>query len=703
VVIFDRFLSQLLRHGAFWYVCLVLVFQSLVVRAETPALYLSFEQRLAASYALAVYEKDPVEQEKIIAHLKAYSVKQRKLPKETLTVKNFPTFLKHFRGEWPSTESLELDLKFVEEKGPRALVTYKSDSPRVQRQIDDYLDYQSKTLIALFKEKNPSNQELTVANGLALLKSAQESGNTREVLSQWALKEVSGLISEQMKEINNMGAQIAQNQLAGQSDPTMRIFLQTMFQEYFSRLSLESKLLIVSGYLGGNLQVDEAGKLELMIQNSGPQLQKLLQVVARQSELPPALLEVFQKLESSVRPVPWVQVKQILEQEKQNYVFKSFERKPIGVGTMAQVHRAKLVLDNQERDVVVRFIKPNIERRVNEDHRILLEVADVLDANQEFRNTGVPRLKPLIEDITQTVKAELSQEDTIQRQRLAKKVYEKKSFVDAASYKNELEFHVPSIVKPRRASQLMVQEMIFGSKFEKAVKYYTDLAPDLKRILAEEIAKVWAYEVTFGSGFYHSDLHQGNFMVDITDAKIVVNILDFGMGGTITADMQRKVMLLGVGMELLDTEYLSRAFWQLSDKAKSTVNQKQLKSLIRAKIATLNGDPSMGMEQWTAFVMEQGLVLPYDFVSLNRGIVIINSLLQEAGSEMTLTEVVKSLAKRSPLKVYRNLVTDENVRKRDLMKLGWLEFTGMLSPDGMSVPIKPNLPGQFCRSVLLAR
>ncbi|MNL31551.1 hypothetical protein D3C87_1533450 [compost metagenome] len=171
------------------------------------------------------------------------------------------------------------------------------------------------------------------------------------------------------------------------------------------------------------------------------------------------------------------------------------------------------------------------------------------------------------------------------------------------------------------------------------------------------------------------------------------------MGGSITETMQRKIMLLGVGTELNNADYIFRAFWKLRDRQDNTIDERSFKLLVRHKVEQL-GQKTMSMDHWTAFVMDQGLVLPYDFISLNRGIVIINSMLQEVGSELRLTDIMKSLGKRHPLTVYRNLVTEEKVRHRDLLKLGWMEIAEIFSPDGAIIPPPAaKIAAPSCRAV----
>lgn len=665
---------------------------------EKVGLHLSFEQRLALTYALMAQGEQGDRKAEFLDRAKAYfaAVYQNKV--QTVKVKNFSEFLNLHKGAWPDTHSVDLDLKMIEARGVRPVMVFEAESPRIQKQIDAYLTWQQEQLKALVPQDQVS-QKFSMETIATQVLPRLNSPEGQKSLETWALAESDAILTEKMKELDRVGEKIAESKLAMQGDVTMRIFLQTMFSEYFSRLSPASKKLIVSSFLGSDLNMPDIKKFELMVQNSGPQLQKLLQVVARQADLPPEMLEVFRNLESSVRPVPWEQVEQMVKNEKANYKFLYFERKALGVGTMAQVHRAKIELDGQKQDVVVRFIKPGIADRVEEDKRILTEVAKILDGNPEFRKTGAPKLAPVIQDITSTVVAELSQEDTIARQKLAMLRYEKSAFIKTSEYKNVLQFHVPKIYEGTGKSNFMVQEMVIGRKLDKEVALYAELAPGLKKAIVENLARMWAHEVMFGGGFYHSDLHQGNFMIRVTDPAVTVNILDFGMGGVISKEMQRQVMVLGAGTQILNADLIGKSFWAISDRHSNSLTEVQFRSLVAAKVSAIRAgsQEELTMERWTAWAMDSGLKLPYEFVSLNRGIVIVNKLLADSGSALTMTSLMKALAKVNPVKVYKNLVLEEKVTHKDLIKLGWLEMKDML---GIEKPTLSHSPAVMrCEAV----
>lgn len=689
-------------------ILLFVIFTARAVLAADPAkvgLFLSFEQRLALSYALLAQGEPEAKKEDIVKRAKAYFKGMLKQPVQTVVVGNFNEFLKSMRGDWPNTHSLALDMEILEKAGPRALKVYTSPSERVQRQIQQYMIWQQTQLLEMAAHEKETLGLASKHFGDALKSVANNPlPVAKKVAETWLLNESEAVLADRMKELDRVGEKIAESSFAKQQDPAARIFMQTLLSQYFSRLHMSSKKLIVSSFLGGDLVVDDIKKFEIMVQNSGPVLQKLLQVVARQANLPKEVLQVFRNLENSVRPVPWVLVKDIVENEKKNFDFSYFEHKHLGVGTIAQTHRAQVNVNGQRLNVVPRFIKPGMEDRVAEDKEIMTEVGKILDNHPDFIKMQVPKISPVIEDIISTVTAEFDQNETIERQKKAQ-VYQRVLPFNTPEYKTEIQFQVPKILEPNSKSDLMVQEMVFGTKLDKAAETYAAAIPGLKKTIVEAMARVWAQEALFGSGFYHSDLHQGNFMIDVKEPRIIVNILDFGMGGTISNEMQRQVMVLGVGTDILSSELIARSFWELSNKSKNGVEENDFKKAVQEKVQSIRAgkEPNISMELWMAWALNRNLALPYEFVSLNRGMAIVNKLLEDSGSKLDLTKITKSLAKENPLVVYKNLVVKERLSMEELAKLGWSEMRSLFQkePTKLRTLQMPDMAAPLsCRAVL---
>jgi predicted unusual protein kinase regulating ubiquinone biosynthesis (AarF/ABC1/UbiB family) len=172
-------------------------------------------------------------------------------------------------------------------------------------------------------------------------------------------------------------------------------------------------------------------------------------------------------------------------------------------------------------------------------------------------------------------------------------------------------------------------------------------------------------------------------MIEVKEPRFVLNILDFGMGGVIPADMQRQVMVLGVGTDILNGDLIGRAFWNLSEKKKNQISEVEFKKRVmeKAERIRLGQEPNISMELWMAWALNNGMGLPYEFVSLNRGMAFLNKLLEDGGSKLDITKITKSLARQNPMVVYSNLVAKEKVSMEDLAKLGWSEMKSVFQKE----------------------
>ncbi|MFN7824661.1 MAG: AarF/UbiB family protein [Pseudobdellovibrionaceae bacterium] len=663
---------------------------SLLAKSEVKPLYFSYEQRMVFSYLLAgsgaTEEKQLEIADRFEKEVRRYFNEE---PKE-VPVKSFQEFLKLYRGEWPNSYSLESDLALIEASPVRGPLIFKAQSEALQRQIDGFMIAQNKELYERAKSQlslRPildfeAKKDLLVDNSLRSLFKKQEKRD-------WIVRgfaAVSSIVQEQIRAIQETGASVANvaetsGQRSGQQE-AMRIFIMSALKEYFGRLSLDSKKQILSQFIGANLNAGPVEKFELMILASGPQFQKLLQVVARESGINPELLKIFKKLESKTKAIPAPLVKELFESERERYRWVSYEVQPLGTGTMAQVHKGVVSTPRGQQEVVIRFLKPEIAHRVEEDHRILVEMAPMIDANPIMKAEGFPKVLPLVEDLNRTVTDELSLYDTIARQRKGQEVYSREVVFKGASYRNVLEITVPEVISPDPESKLHVQELVPGDKLDKLMEVYGEAIPDLKKVIMEEISKVWAREVLFGSGFFHSDLHQGNFLVDFTEPKIRISILDFGMGGVVSREVQANILVLGAGIELLRSDVITEALWKISDKNRNEMTRQQLGEKVAARIQEIKTGKLdfQSLDRWSAWAIDEGIRFPYEFVSLNRGMVILDKSLQEAGSKETVTSMAKSMASRHARSILSDLRAGGLLSLADLVKLGWVVGTDAKEP-----------------------
>ncbi len=651
------------------------------VRTDASARILSYEKRLVLSYLLAGADESPEVQNRLVQRLqktvKAYSA----LPPQEIKLRQFSEFLEAYRGPWPNSNSLNSDLQLIEKGMLRGPVKFRAGDSGLQTQIDRFMATQnqdllnqSSSLLAIKLQELKSNLGgLNLGSLKGGFNSIKESILDHPELVTKGFELVSKIYQQQVQVINQIGPQIAQSGQLNQMDPNMKLFIEAVLQNYFSRLGSASKKQIVSQFLSLDLNATSMEKFEVLLMSGGPQFQKLMQIVSGGPGLDPAFQTLLKKLESKVSPVPPVLVQELFERERSLYHWNSFELKPLGTGTMAQVHKGSIPTANGPEDVVIRFLKPGIDLRVKEDGQILLEIAKILDADSRFKKAGLPRLLPVVQDLNQTIMDELDLQATIRRQKQGRQVYNQTLIFRGQKYKTDLKINVPDVIQLSPNSNLMVQELISGKKLHSEAELYHEMIPDLEKIIIENIAKMWIEEVIYKSGFFHSDLHQGNFMVDVQDPRIQLNILDFGMGGVLTKDAQSQILLAVVGITLSRADLVARGYWAVSSKAENQISQSELTRQIEQRMKSQKA--SLGAKedfsQWTSWAMDQGLKFPYEFVSMNRGVLILDQALKSVGSTQTLTDFAEKLAPKYARNIYVGWRARELLSNTELIRLGW--------------------------------
>ncbi len=137
-------------------------------------------------------------------------------------------------------------------------------------------------------------------------------------------------------------------------------------------------------------EVLERGPGERMrhaLEEMGPTFVKLGQILATRVDLfPPDWIAEFEQLQDQARPIPWETLRPRVEKSlgrPLEEIFASVEPEPIGVASIAQVHRAVL------RDggaVALKIRKPGIRGRIESDLRLLEQAARLAaDHSTELR------------------------------------------------------------------------------------------------------------------------------------------------------------------------------------------------------------------------------------------------------------------------------------------------------------------------------
>ncbi len=678
-----------------------------ISKSKEIPLYLSYEQRLVLSYLVQAAGSTNEERNDLSQRFYNLVLKHAEEARiETVKVHSIEAFLEVFRGEWPNSLSLEEDLKIIESKNPRRLIRYQASNKGLQEQIEKYLQFQQKKVNEVivrsllagaddYVEKNHNDTE-SRQNWQSMKPEAKknlthffelfENQNRDGTLgfSEFDLQKLQSLLSKEngavfslstldmvfkisgnhilqsMSMIDRSGEYVTK-ELSSVGNPVVRRLLSLLIQEYYQKIPLSWKKEIVSQVLGGNIEMKPIDIFSIMVQNSGPTLQKIFQLGSIFPDIPPELESVLVKLQNSVRAVPDFKVQEIFLTEYKNYEIISYKKNP-WTGTVNQVHPGRVVDPETKKavDVAIGFIKPGVWEKLKKEKEIIPRVVDVIDKDPVLRALGAPLIGPNIADIMETIKKEFDLVQKFENHKEGIVGYSGRHFwTEIDGFKFKVTFDVPGLIKPMESihsTQLIVSKLAQGSSLQQATEPYNDMLPNLSRKIFDTTAKLWTQVGLFETGFFHIDLHPGNLLVQILDAEIKVTILDFGMVEKINKDYRANFFILGAGIELLKSSIIAKALWNLSEKEENKINFKNFVEMVNKRIQQLQGQTLVyNTEQWLAWATQVGIKFDSKFLNFQRGAIFINESLKKNSSDLSVLSMIAALAKAYPLKSWEYL------------------------------------------------
>lgn len=259
----------------------------------------------------------------------------------------------------------------------------------------------------------------------------------------------------------------------------------------------------------------------------GPVFVKFGQLLSTRPDLVPAdIVEELDQLQDNVPPFDGDQATQLIEQAlgaPVNELFSSFERQAFASASVAQVHAATLYSGE---DIVVKVVRPGIEKTIEEDIQLMLVLARVI----ERISADGKRLRPVevVADYRNTIFDEL---DLMHEAANASQL--KRNF---SSGKCARLLYVPEVYWQFTRSNVMAMERIDGIQV-------TDIAA-LKaqntnlELLARRGVETFFTQV-FEHNFFHADMHPGNVFVSRENPQDPSYIaVDMAIVGSLTREDQ---------------------------------------------------------------------------------------------------------------------------------------------------------------------
>jgi len=255
--------------------------------------------------------------------------------------------------------------------------------------------------------------------------------------------------------------------------------------------------------------------LSAAIDRLGPSYVKLGQFLATRPDIvgPKVVLEL-ERLQDRMTPADRAVAVATVEASfgaKIETVFVEFGD-AVAAASIAQVHRARVRTGEGERDVAVKLLRPGVERRFARD------LSDMFFAarSAERFEPSLRRLRPV--DVVDALARSVRMEMDFRLEAAAASEF-------AENLRGDPEFRAPEIDWDRTTREVLTMEWIDGTPLSDAARL-AELgfdAPKLARTLVQSFLRHALHY-----GFFHADMHQGNFFVD-DQGRIVA--VDFGIMG----------------------------------------------------------------------------------------------------------------------------------------------------------------------------
>ena len=272
--------------------------------------------------------------------------------------------------------------------------------------------------------------------------------------------------------------------------------------------------------------MSRGARLRLALQELGPIFVKFGQILSTRRDLmPPDIATELALLQDRVAPFDGETARRNVEAALAQDIreaFEHFDTAPLASASIAQVHAARLP---GGREVVVKVLRPDIERQIDGDIALLSSIAALVERAHPRAEKIRPR--EVVREIETTLAAELD----LQREGANASVIRR-------FWKDSPDLYVPEVIWSHTAERVLTLERVYGIPSDD-VAALDDAGIDRKALAAKGV-RVF-YTQVFRDNFFHADAHAGNIWVDSDPARKDnprFIAIDFGIVGQLSSEDQ---------------------------------------------------------------------------------------------------------------------------------------------------------------------
>lgn len=373
-----------------------------------------------------------------------------------------------------------------------------------------------------------------------------------------------------------------------------------------------------------------ARRFRLMLAELGPTFVKLGQVLSTRADLlPREFIEELSLLQDRVPPVPFEHVREQVRAafgKDIDELFADFSREPIAAASMAQAHTARLPSGEE---VIVKVQRPGITEQLRADLSVLHYAARALEAVIE--EVGVYTPTGIIEEFDKAVHEEL---DFLHEANNIRAFWR--------NYQDRPQTKIPRVYDELTARTVLTMEFIRAPKLSEAKLDETG-KQELARIILEG-----AFNQLFVDGLFHGDPHPGNLLV-LDGPRLA--LIDFGLVGRVTRQMQDTLVQLVLAIGLKDSESAARILYRLGTPDQRTnliAFRQDIDAILNAYLPTSlkEVDTRHLLADILNLAVKYRIRIPREFAILSRASIAVEGILRSLYPDMPIAEIFLPYAKR---------------------------------------------------------
>ena len=270
-------------------------------------------------------------------------------------------------------------------------------------------------------------------------------------------------------------------------------------------------------------------RIRRILEELGPSFIKLGQLMSTRADVfPPEYITELKKLQDRVPPVPFPEIRQVIQRElgqPVDEVFSTFEAESIAAASVAQVHTARLTTGET---VAVKVIRPDCKKTVRKDIRLMYYFAEKIERHFDIgRIIGAVNM---VKEFERTIYKELD-------------MYIEAGTMEkfAANFADSDEIYIPKVHWDYTTRSVLVMEHIEGIKMDR-VESLKARGIDPREVALIGLRSFSRQLMEFG--LFHADPHPANTIV-LYDGR--VSLVDFGIIGYLDEETMRQIANLFLG------------------------------------------------------------------------------------------------------------------------------------------------------------